>query len=559
LKLSCDKTALLSVLLILFAGMACGQLVNLNGGRALGGEASGGTVGLVFSHLEATGSIGIYGGEIFTGASLKARLGERWSLLGGDQPIELGIPVDDDYRIQMLSRGAGAAYNPSPNTSIRFFGGMTGGSIGSKYVLSVDPVQPIGFVAIDRFLGKKKSWLVFSRAVLSDRQTVLGGVQYHFRDTLETGLAAGIGSNQPHLETMLRLRSAKWDIRSRYVLSGDRFHLISMPQFQRVEPVRENIDIHFKPIDSTTFTVSRNQYLYSPDSGPSVRGSTDRAGVTLSFAGFTAGANAYESHFRSRYASATSFSLGRSISKSVYANADYYMPLHAPLSKPYLVFSMREQMNRRFTLSQFLSHSGGRWSVNYGGGLRWDRLDFNVGYATSFVPLAAAGASFRHSVNVDGALILGHWVIRVRSIVQPDGHVQYEAGLQTYFSGPVRGGSADGQPKRIAFEFPKYLIRGRVILESTGLPLADAPLTVDGEKVFTNENGEFSLRVSHRRRYRIALLLSEPIGRHYYDFVSGPKQVSADVDEAAPAADFVVRINPRAAAEQAAGIVVGGR
>jgi hypothetical protein len=184
----------------------------------------------------------------------------------------------------------------------------------------------------------------------------------------------------------------------------------------------------------------------------------------------------------------------------------------------------------------------GRWTVNYGGGLNWDRFDVNVDYGTYFAPLAAGGGRFTQQMNLSGHLHLGRWLFGVQTYVQPDGSLLYSYEVKTFYFHPTANGSVQA-PQSRGGGLPNFLIVGQVTLEGTGKPVADVPIRIGDETVYSDETGAFSLRVAHKRAYKIQLLLQQQIDFHYYEQVSMPAEVMAGTDTAPGQVQGVLRVN----------------
>jgi hypothetical protein len=209
-----------------------------------------------------------------------------------------------------------------------------------------------------------------------------------------------------------------------------------------------------------------------------------------------------------------------------------------------LSLNAEERVNRRLRLAEFATYANQQWNVNYGGSLRWDCFDVNIGYATYFSPLAANGGRFKQQMNLSGHLNLGRWQFSIQTYVQPDGSLLYGYEVRSFYFHPTANGRVQAPQSRGA-GLPKFLIAGQVTLEATGKPLADVPIRIGDEIVYTDETGAFSLRVARKRTYKIQLLLERQIGFHYYEQVSGPAEVTSGMDESPGQAQFVVRMNQK--------------
>jgi hypothetical protein len=503
----------------------------------------------------------VYNGAVVGGGAASVQLNRQWGLEAGDQNIGVGIPGETNLSVQVQARGAALSYAPNPATLITLFGGMAGEGYNSGEVLFLTPQIPIGVLSIDHYFDPKRRFLLFGRALFSNQQTILGGMLYQ-TERLQTGFAAGTGSNQPHAEGLLNYKNKQWDISSGYLYSGNRFQLLTLPQFRIVQEDRENIDARWSTWKQASFMVSRHEYLEPPPvgtlNGIATLGSMDSAGGNLILHGMGFGANAYESRFEGAYGSAASFYASQRLSKVLHVNESYYRSLHLAKPNSILVLNVEESLGRRIKLSQFATYVNGQWSVNYGGGLIWDRFDVDIGYATNFIPLAAAGGQFEQSINLDGHVNLGRCQLGVHSYVQPDGSVLYSYEVKSYYFRPTASGSIQPPESRVSSDFPNFLIEGQVRLEDTGKPVADVPVRIGDETVYADETGVFSLRITHKHAYKMQLLLERQIGFHYYEQVSGPTEVIAGTDEAPGRAQFVVRVNQKKVPSlPKGGIVIG--
>ncbi len=269
------------------------------------------------------------------------------------------------------------------------------------------------------------------------------------------------------------------------------------------------------------------------------------AGGMLSLHGLGLGANVYESQFQGKSGSAASLFASQTLTNLVHLSADYYRPLHSTDSMPMLVLSVDEKLNRRLTLAQFASYVNDQWTINYGGGLRFDWFEANLGYATNFIPLAAGGGRFEEAMDLSGHVNLGRWQLSMHTYIQPNGAKLYEYEVKTFFFHPTAGGIIQAPDPHASTDFPSFLIAGRVTLEETGKPLADIPIRIGDEIVYSDEAGNFSLRVTHKHVYNVQPMLDHQIGAYYYEQVSGSSTVMAGTDDVPGQVQLVVLVNQK--------------
>lgn len=502
------------------------------------------------------GSLGAYNGSIVGGAALTGQLGNRYTLRAGDQTIGVGLPTNTEYSAEVLARGLDVTYSPNSRLHLGAFGGMGGGGYSGTTLQYFRPQIPLGALSLDYYLDPKRRVLVFGRALFSNRQTALGGLWFQSAH-LQAGFAAGTGSNQPHVETILRFATKRWEVREAYDYSHRDFQLITLPEIQIAQEDGENIDVRWKPAQGAILTTSRHEYLDpiplglgssgASSTGPGfLRGSMDAAGGAVTLHRQTFGANLYESRFGNSYGSASSLHGSQRLSKMLFVNEDYYWPLHSTNAVPMLVATAGETVNRRLTLNEFATHANGQWNINYGGGLHLDWLEMNVGYGTSFVPLAQSGGRFQQSMNIDGHLTIGRWQLGVNTYVQPSGQVVHAYEIKTFYLHSLSNRNVMAPASKAVVDVPEFLITGHVQLQGTETPVADVPIRVGDRTIYSDETGAFNVRMSHRRPTGIALVLDHPVDMHRYEQVSGPSEATPGPDADPGKADFVVRLSPDA-------------
>jgi len=76
--------------------------------------------------------------------------------------------------------------------------------------------------------------------------------------------------------------------------------------------------------------------------------------------------------------------------------------------------------------------------------------------------------------------------------------------------------------------------------------------------VYSDGKGAFNLHVAHQRSYKIQVILDRPIGDHYYDLVSGPREAMAGTEEAPGEVKFLLRVSEKKVGNAPhRGVVVG--
>jgi hypothetical protein len=72
---------------------------------------------------------------------------------------------------------------------------------------------------------------------------------------------------------------------------------------------------------------------------------------------------------------------------------------------------------------------------------------------------------------------------------------------------------------------PRYVLQGKVVEATTAVPIADFPVEIGSQTVFTNERGEFSLRLFSGREVAASPDTKTPHQGFEYELLGGPEKV----------------------------------
>ena len=134
--------------------------------------------------------------------------------------------------------------------------------------------------------------------------------------------------------------------------------------------------------------------------------------------------------------------------------------------------------------------------------------------------------------------IAGPLQMSAMSNVAPDGHVRYTFGASTYLY-RVRGMAVNAVSPG-TFSMAKYTIQG-VVKDDQGLPVEGAALRIGREIAFSDSSGHFQARFSKRGPFALAVAPEEFLTNAVYETVSAPSEVRAELDDAAPEIQVIVR------------------
>jgi hypothetical protein len=161
-------------------------------------------------------------------------------------------------------------------------------------------------------------------------------------------------------------------------------------------------------------------------------------------------------------------------------------------------------------------------------------------------------------MDLSGHANLGRWQVGMHNDAEPDGATLYAYEVKSFYFHPTAGGTVLSPDFHLSTEFPSFLIAGQVTLEDTGKPLADVPVQIGEEMIYSDDAGAFSLRVTLKRAYRVQPMLDRQIGAHYYQQVSGSSTIMAGTEDAPEQVQLVVRVNQtKTPSVLKGGIVIG--
>ena len=117
----------------------------------------------------------------------------------------------------------------------------------------------MGIFLYERKLNRRLTF--FSRNVISNRQTLLEGLEWKPRKWISRLRHEGIGSNQHYFASALEVETEKLAFRTSYVITGDKFHRITVISPMSSEVNKGNIQMLYKPTNFVTITTGHQNIL----------------------------------------------------------------------------------------------------------------------------------------------------------------------------------------------------------------------------------------------------------------------------------------------------------
>lgn len=525
-------------LMLAFASTASAQLIKVEAGASDMVPTVGGSLSVQGPGYEGYLGAGVLSGAFRLGTYAKTTIGP-YQFTAGDQNLAFNLPTDIFGGTEFVStRGVGALL-PGDN-HVFVFAGVTTLPAGSPIFQAFQNQTPLAMVFIDRQITP--NFHFYSRNILSHHQTWIEGFDWQVREWLKTAASAGMGSNQPYFAASIEADRYWYDVKAGYIAASSDFRRITTPSLFVSEPDRENLLVAVKPYSSLVLTAGHENFLAPQGynlSAPFERASVDQLQASFSLAKFRLGAGLFESHSPVGRNVSDGFSVSRSITRNVEGGVSYYANLTGPRPRAsYLISTVREKISPKISVLEVINRTQGNTNFMLGGSYTTNRLSVNVDYQTLYMPFLANPLVTGIEVSLQLKL-WGGFQVNGDTFRSPDGKLRYTGSLSTLLTPNLhlaKGG--ENRPK-----FGDYVVRGHVRSEH-GLPIEGAAILLGDQTVYTNEAGEFSLRLKKPQQVALTVMVEEFLSPLHFTVVSAPATVTAASEDSAT--DVLIVLRPTA-------------
>jgi hypothetical protein len=409
--------------------------------------------------------LGIENGKFVWGVSDQFKFHD-WEIIAGDKPIYIAQP---GAGLGFVSRGLTAVKKDDKRT-ITIFLGMSGTLFSVPYLTTARTANLGAGIMLRQALTKH--WDFTNDDIVDGGQkTAIAGVDYTSQKLMFEG-AAGVLANKRYL-------------------AGQ-------------------IDYH--PVHYVDANAAHATYLVD---GRQINVDSAGAAVTVGPASFHA--STFYANNLSGQAAGGDLRIG-----PVDVGTDY---LHSGKFPDSYFSHVTEQVTQRIHLSQFITTSAGRISVNYGGGYTSNAISFDVGYSTYFMPLLVARSPFQQALVVQIGLNIKGLSVHTGTNVLPTGGVKWSVYGNDFVYGPLAS-SRMPQDRSVG----KYLIRG-FVQDDHGVPIEGACVEIGKAIACTNEQGEFTQRETKPRSATFRVVPEDFLMPGRWEVVGGiPATVTAALD-----------------------------
>ena len=533
------------LLTILIAAGANAQIFHVQAGDSTLLNAEGGSVDFKAPNYDGTVGLGVYNGHIEFGAETRY-LFHGYTVLAGDDTVPFWLPTDIfDSNHYFSARGAGVT-RKFDDQRFYAFAGTTSTWLGTGFFNAAHSEDPVGLFFYDRKLTDHLRFI--SRDIVSNRQTILQGLEYRPQKWLKAGFVAGIGSNQKYAASSLDIETEKLAVKSTYVITGDAFQRITVAAPLMSEVNKGNLQVLYKPSQFVSLTTGHENVLQPLRfGGPMQQASVNQLSADFRVHRFYFGSGLFESDAEGRRVQGTNFYGGRRIGQRLEVNANYFesTPLAktSALNEKTTVVSgtVRETFSSRFSLLQLVSRSAGQTTFGFGGDFTSNRLMLRADYQNVYLPFRPA-RPFEQALALNVAFrVSGPLQITGTSNVAPDGHMRYSFAASTYlyrFNGLISNANSPD-----SFSISKYLVQG-VVKDDQSNPIEGAALHIGKQVAYTDSLGHFMVRFSKRGTFPLSVAPEEFITNGFYQVVSAPNEVRAEPEDSSSEVQVVIRRIP---------------
>jgi hypothetical protein len=523
--------------LFAFACPVSAQLIRVEAGASDMVPTQGGSISLQGPGYEGYLGAGELDGAFRLGTYAKTTF-NSYQLTAGDQNLAFQLPTDLFGGSQYITtRGLGVTL-PGDSRVFVFAGASTLGA-GTPLFQAFQSQTPLGMVFIDRAVTD--NFHFYSRNILSQQQTWIQGFDWRAKHWLKTGLSAGAGSNKPYIAASVDVDRNWYDVKAAYIQASSGFRRITTPSIFAAEPDRENILVTVKPYSSIVLTAGHENFLAPQGNlnAPFQRASVDQFQSSFDVARFRLGAGLFESRGPSgRRNVADGFTVSRSITRNIEGSASYYQSLSGPGPRSsYLISTVRETISPKISLLQVVNHTQGNTTFLFGGSYTVNRISVSVDYQTLYMPFLAKPLVTGIGVSLHLKL-WGGFQVNGNTFRSPDGKLRYTASGSTLLTPNFR--LANGNEKQ-AFKMGDYIVRGHVC-DERGSPIEGAAIRMGEQMVFSNEAGEFFLRLAKPEHLALTVVAQEFLTPLHFTVVAAPPTITAAPEDSAT--DVVIVLRP---------------
>src|SRR5438876_2164354 len=419
----------------LLTARAGAQVFRVQAGQSTLLNAEGGSVEFKAPNYDGEVGLGYYNGKLQFGAETRY-LFHGYTVLAGDSSVPFTLATDIfDSSHYFSARGIGVT-NKDPSSSMYAFAGTTSTWLGTGFFNAATSDRPVAILFYDHKLSKQIRFV--SRNIISDRQTILEGLEWQPEKWLKASATEGVGSNQRYFASGVDVETQKLALKTSYAFTGDMFRRVTVVSPMSSEVNKGNLQMLYKPFEFMSITTGHENILEPlTQGGPMQAASVNQLSGDFHIRRYYFGTGLFASNASGRSTQGTNLYAGRRIGQRLEVNANYFQSrphsnVTAGETTTILSGTVRENFSSRFSLLQLISRTGGQTTFAVGGDLTSNRLMLRADYQNVYLPFRP-DRPFQQALALNAAFrVAGPLLLTGASNVAPDGRLRYSFGASTY-------------------------------------------------------------------------------------------------------------------------------
>lgn len=510
--------------------LSCGttlsaQVFELRAGDSSLLESQGASVNIRSGSYDASFGAGKIGPKYLGSASVIKRF-TKSTLTLGTATVPFNLPTDvfdEDHYLTVLGASIQRAL---PTSSMFLFGGMISENVEGPYFQATIGEQPAAIFLYDGQLSPTLS--SSSRMIVSKQVTAIEGLAWRPKEWVRMAASGGIGSGNGYGAFSAKVTHSWFDFKTEYVAANGGFRRANVDTILTAEPDRLNARLTLRPAPHLTIVAGHSNYIV-PVAGSSseTRSSIDQVEGNTEFKGTSMAASLFHSTYEGGVNDAGVLSASRNLRSNVHVQTSYlYSKTHGQPKTATLVTNISETLSPRWTISQILNSSAGQSTVGFGASFISNVSTISADYETYYLP-GHLPSAFEQLLIVNADLnLFGRATLKGGTFVAPNGSLQHTLSAEGVV---VRGNRPPQLSERNLMG--KYVLSGRV-LDEHDQPVEGAALLIDNLAVYTDSDGNFTLRERQSHFHTLAVLNDKFLDGGKYRVTNAPTHIrsSASAD-----------------------------
>lgn len=505
----------ITLLCVLLVMPAQSQVWEIGAGHSTLFNATGGSVKTYMGASDFENGIGYTQGHMVFGFALHTTW-RNFDLTGGDSFTPMCLPTDANCYYAFSVRGLGVSRKWKQD-ELFVFVGADRMSLAYGFFSGGQADVPLGLVFWKRHLSKRLT--LASHNVVSGRKTSIQSLEFLARPDLRLAVAGGLGNNQGVAVGSVEFTHSWAHIFSSYTLAGGDFRRVYSKWPEVVESNHEQVQADLNPTQKLHIYGVRGNYQSSLTNQTATVSSL---GAAMGIRAFSFGSTTFLSQYPGHNITGTSVTAGMNFWSHVAANVGWYRAAKSSV----LVTTLTQQLSRRFSVNEVITHSRNQTSYAFGGSINTNRFGVSVQHEMLFLPFVLGRSSpFHQAISVSLRVQIHNATASGSTSTDALGVTRYTVSGSDFLYGSHEFSTAPGVVRAVGFN-GKYIVRGKVV-DKKGNPVPGACVKVGDQQAWTDGDGNFTVRVKKETTYTVTACTDSFMTPGVFKAVSGAEAVKS--------------------------------